>query len=161
VSAPAITSAIDAVVARIEAITPTIDAEQTFRRLGEVAPASTRAGKRLFDFDFGALRDLSNEGQGVQNPGLADRLATVEFVIDYPIARAERALETTIAIDAELVLRALGRSANWTGTTVRRVVASTVVDRNDSAEVPIEGGGTQPGVLHLVVTAAITYRDAE
>jgi hypothetical protein len=161
VADPAISSAIDAVVAKLEAITPTIDAAQEFRRRGEKAPPTTRAGKRSFDFGFVGMRDLSNEGApgGVQNPGKADRTASIAITIDYPLARAEKALETTMAVDSELVLRALGRSANWAGTVVQRVVAKTTVNRA-SSELLIEDQ-VQPGFLRLVVTAEIQYRDSE
>lgn len=158
-AAPAISAAIEAVLAKVEAITPTIDQGQKFRRTDETAPFTTRGGKRLFDFDFGALDDLSNLGRGVQNPGLADRTASVALQIAYPLARAEKALETTLAVDAELVLRALGRSANWAGTVVRRVVARAAVDRSD-AQIETEAG-PMPGSLYLVVSADITYRDSE
>lgn len=158
-AAPAISSAIAAVIAKLEAIIPTIDPGQPFRRLGEVAPVTTRGGKRLFDIDFGALRDLSNEGAGVQNQGVADRVGTVSVTIAYPLARSEKALETTLAVDAELVLRALGRSATWAGTVVRRVQARAAVDRSE-AEV-LTDTGPQPGSLYLVVACEITYRDTE
>lgn len=157
-AAPAVQAALEAVVARIEAITPTIDATTAFaRKTIERVPSSTRARKRLFDVDFEGVRDLSNEGSGVQAPALADRVATFTVRIDYAAARAERALELTMAVDAELVLRALGRSAGWAGTPVRRVVARASVER-DQVE-PAPGMGT--GVLKLAVTADVTYRDAE
>jgi hypothetical protein len=157
-AAPAVQAALETVLASIEAITPTIDADQLFtRKRVERTAATTRAPKRRFDVDFGSMRDLSNEGEGVQSPGLADRSATFTIRIDYAAARSERALETTMAVDAELVLRALGRSANWAGTPVRRVVAQTAVERSEV--VPVPGAGT--ATLALVVTAEITYRDAE
>lgn len=158
-AAPAISAAIAAVLAKVEAITPTIDPAQAFRRSSETAPPSTRAGKRRFDFDMGALRDLSNEGAGTQAPGIADRLATVAITIAYPLARAEKALETTLAVDAELVLRALGRSASWAGTVVRRAQARAAIDRTD-AEV-LGDAGPKPGHLYLIVTCDILYRDSE
>jgi hypothetical protein len=156
VPAPAVQSAIEAVLAKVEAIGPTIDSGQQFRRVDEKAPLTTRGGKRLFEFDFGAMRDLSNEGAGVQNAGLADRVASVVIAIGYPLARAEKTLETTLAVDSELVLRALGRSANWAGTVVRRVVARTAIDRTDA-----EATEVSPGIVYLLVSADIFYRDTE
>jgi hypothetical protein len=157
-TAPAISAALDALVATVEAIAPTIDAATPFRRRAETSPGTTRGGKRWVNLEFdGHPRDLSNEGAGVQSPGLADRSASVRLLIDYPLARNERALETTMAVDSELLLRALGRSASWTGTPVRRVVARTTVDR--SAAVPFDRQGT--GKLVLVVTADVQYRDVE
>lgn len=156
---PAISSAIDAVVAKVEAIVPTIDPGRPFRRTGETAPATTGAGRRLFDVDFGALRDQSNEGAGVQNVGVADRAATIALAIVYPLGRAEKTLETVLAVDAELVLRALGRSANWAGTVVRRVQARAAVDRSE-VEI-LTDAGAQPGYLYLVVTCEVFYRDSE
>lgn len=157
-AAPAIQAALEAVLARVEAITPTIDPAVRFRRKGETAPASARAPRRLIDLQAeGHPRDLSNEGAGTQAPGLADRIASVRLVIEYPAARAERALETTMMVDSELVLRALGRSASWAGTPVQRVVATTSVERD--GVLPVAGQGTQ--VFRLVVAAEIQYRDVE
>ncbi len=153
---PAITEAIAAVVARAEAIVPTIEPAARFRRFGETTPPTTRT-KRGFDVEFqGHTRDLSNEGQGVQTHGQADRLARLDLVVEYPLGRQERALETTLAVDSELLLRALGRSAVWTGTPVRRCVARSSVDRE--AE---QGGDGTPGVILLVVTVDVQYRDIE
>lgn len=151
-TAPAIAEAIDAIVERVEAIDPTISPESPFWRRSEKTPATTKT-RRGFDVDFqGHPRDLSNEGLGVQTHGLADRIARLDLVVEYPIARAERALETTLAVDSELLLRALGRSAVWTSTPVRRCQARTTVDRSG-----IEEGG----VLLLVVTVDVQYRDSE
>jgi hypothetical protein len=155
-AAPAVQAALEALLAKVEAIVPTIDPSDRFRRRGERAPASTRAGKRLIDLEAqGHPRDLSNEGAGVQAPGLADRIAAVDLVVEYPLGRAEKQLETTVMVDSELLLRAVGRSANWAGTPVRRVQARSRVDRPDAA------AGEGPGVLKLVVSVEITYRDTE
>src|SRR6266496_3536072 len=151
-SPPAIQAAIEAVLATVEAIVPTIEPATTFRRKSEKVNATTRAPKRLFDLQArGHPRDLSNEGSGVQNPGVADRIAAVDLVVEYSAARVERALEMTMMVDSELVLRALGRSANWAGTPVRRVRATTSIERD--LQLPIPGQGT--AVLKLVVTAEI------
>lgn len=155
---PAVQAAVEAVIAKVEAIVPTIDPASSFRRRSEKAPPSTRAGKRWFDLQASGIpRDLSNEGSGPQRPGVADRVARLELLIDYPVARAERTLEMTMLVDSELLLRAVGRSANWAGTPVHRVVASTSVQR-DQVE-PITGQGS--GVLRLALTCEITYRDVE
>lgn len=155
-TAPAITDAIDAVVARVEAITPTIDVAAAFRRIRETAPPTTKT-RRLFDVEFkGHPRDLSNEGQGTQTTGLADRVARLELWISYPVARSERALETTLAVDSELLMRALGRSATWSATPVRRCTITTADDR--SAAVGEQG---EPGVIFLVATVNVQYRDVE
>lgn len=155
-AAPAITAAVNAVVAKVEAITPTIDTAQLFRRGSEKAPTTTRAGKRLFDVEAAGLRDESNDGRGVQVPGVADRIATVVFVVTYPVARSERALETTLLEDMELLLRAVTRSASWAGTPVRRVAARAAVNRTFAE--PVE---QQPGELQILLTAEIHYRDTE
>lgn len=153
---PKVLEALDAIVAKVEAIVPTIDPAARFRRSSEKTPPTTKAGKRLFDVDFqGHPRDLSNEGQGVQNPGIADRIATFTISIDYPLARNEKALEATTAVDSELVLRALGRSANWNGTPVQ-IVRATSAMRTDQAE-----DGMGAGFRVLVVTADVQYRDRE
>ncbi len=152
---PAVSAALDAVVAKVEAIAPTIDPAQPFRRRSEITPPSTAVGKRTFDVEFqGHSRDQSNEGPaGVQNVGIADRVASFDLVVDYARANAERALETTMAVDSELVLRALNR-ASWAGTPVHRVVARSRVERP-------EAGEGQPGVFSLVVSADVHYRDTE
>jgi hypothetical protein len=156
--APAVQAAIEAVLAKVEAIVPTIDPSATFRRRGETAPGTTKAGKRWFDLQAaGHPRDLSNEGAGVQAPGLADRIASVTLLVDYPVGRSEKALEMTMMVDSELLLRALGRSANWAGTPVRRVVARTTIER-DILE-PTTGQGLN--LIRLTVTAEIQYRDTE
>lgn len=155
-TAPAITAAIDAVVSRVEAIAPTIDPSSPFRRYSEKAPFTTKI-RRLFDVGFlGHARDLSNEGQGVQTAGLSDRTARFLLEIGYPVGNAERALETTLAVDSELILRALGRSAVWTGTPVRRCTITTDVDRSEA-----RGEPAAPGVIRLVATVNVTYRDTE
>lgn len=155
-TAPAITEAIDAVVAAVEAIEPTIEPASRFRRFNEKAPFTTKM-RRLFDVDFmGHPRDLSNEGQGVQTVGLSDRVARFELWLGYPVANAERALETTMAVDSELVMRALGRSAVWTGTPVRRCTITTTVNRDEQL-----GDQGEPGVLYLVATVNVQYRDTE
>ncbi len=158
---PAIQAAIEAVIAAVEAVIPTIDPSTRFRRKNETAPASTRAGKRLFDFATGGLRDDSNEGRAgsVQNVGKADRTASVTLRIEYPLGRSEKALEMTLAVDAELLLRAIGRSAVWTGTPVRRVSARATVDRTET--VILTEAGSTPGQLVLAVAADIQYRDTE
>lgn len=149
-TAPAITDAITAVVSRVEAITPTIEPAARFRRVSETVPSTTRT-RRGFDVEFqGHPRDLSNEGQGTQTQGLADRIARIDLVVEYPIARSEAALETTLAVDSELLLRALGRSAVWTSTPVRRCQVRTTVDRTAIEE---------SGVLLLVVSVDVQYRD--
>lgn len=153
---PAITSAIDTVVAKVEAIVPTIDPAARFARYSEKAPFTTKV-RRLFDVDFlGHTRDLSNEGQGVQTAGLSDRTARIDLVVGYPIGNDERALETRMAVDSELILRALGRSASWGTTPVRRCTVTTAVDRSEA-----EGTGEQPGTMRLVATVNVTYRDTE
>ena len=155
-AAPAITDAIAAVVARVEAIAPTVEPAARFRRFGEAAPPSTRT-KRGFDVEFmGHTRDISNEGQGIQTHGQADRVARLDLVVEYPAGRQEKALETTLAVDSELLLRALGRSAVWTSTPVRRCTARTTVDRQGA-----EGEDGLPGVILLVVTVDVQYRDIE
>jgi hypothetical protein len=157
-AAPAVKAALEAVIAKIEAIAPIVDAGTPFRRQDERAPSSTRQRRRLFDLQAGGHpRDLSNEGAGVQNPGLADRIAAVTFLIEYALGRNERELEMLLMQDSELVLRAIGRSANWAGTPVRRVVAKTSIDRSSAEPMPGEGAG----FLTLVVEAEITYRDTE
>jgi hypothetical protein len=157
-TAPAISDALDALVAKVEAIVPTLDPATRFRRRAETSPGTTRGGKRWVNLEFdGHPRDLSNEGAGVQSPGIADRSASVRLLIDYPLVRNEKTLETAMAVDSELLLRALGRSASWAGTPIRRVVARTTVDR--SAAVPFDGQGT--GKLVLAVTADVQYRDVE
>lgn len=155
-AAPAITAAIAAVVARVEAIVPTVEAASRFRRFGEVTPPTTRT-RRGFNVEFqGHPRDLSNEGAGVQTQGQADRVARIDLLIEYPVGRKERELEGTLAIDSELLLRALGRSAVWTTTPVRRCTPRTSIDR--TAE---EGDDGTPGVILLVVTVDVQYRDLE
>lgn len=153
---PQVEEALDALIAKLEAIVPTVDPACRFRRREESAPPTTKAPKRLFDVDFeGHIRDLSNEGNGAQNPGVADRVARFTVEIDYPLARAEKALELTTAVDSELVLRALTRSANWNGTPVQ-IVRATSTMRTDQAE-----DGMGAGFRVLVVTADVQYRDIE
>ena len=156
-TAPAISGVIDAIIDRAEAVVPTIDPAQKFRRSDERAPFTTRGGKRIFDVNFeGHPRDLSNEGAGRQTVGQADRLARLTLDIEYPIGNAEKALETTIAVDSELLLRALARSANWAGTSITRATARSAVDRSES-----EAVDAAPGVLHLMVTIDVQYVDLE
>jgi len=151
VTAPAISGVIDAIIDRAEAVVPTIDPAQKFRRSDERAPFTTRGGKRIFDVNFeGHPRDLSNEGAGRQTVGQADRLARLT------LDNAEKALETTIAVDSELLLRALARSANWAGTSITRATARSAVDRSES-----EAVDAAPGVLHLMVTIDVQYVDLE
>jgi hypothetical protein len=159
VADPAIQAALEAVLAAVAATDPTIDTVQRFTRKNDTAPAATRAGKRLFDFRFNALSDESNAGRGVQTVGKADRIATIAIRIDYPVGRAQKALETVLALDAEQLLRMLHRSSTWVNTPVRRVVAGASMDR--SRESVITEDGETPGVLVLVITAAIQYRDSE
>lgn len=156
---PAIIKAIEAIVAKVEAIEPTIEPTARFVRRGERAPPTTK-NRRTFDVGFiGHLRDLSNEGLGVQTHGLADRIAQLAVAITYPVARDEAALETRLAVDSELVLRALHRSAVWTGTPVRRCAARTATDRSkqDAAAAGSQGAAT----IDLVVTVDVQYRDSE
>lgn len=154
---PAIQSVIEAVISAVEGISPTIDPGTRFRRKGETAPASTRAPKRLINVEFqGHPEDSSNEGRGTQAPGLADRIVRLDLRVEYPVARSERALELAMAVDSELVLRALARSSAWVGTPVRRVVATTTVEREIEL---VQGQGTS--VLTLVVAATVQYRDTE
>jgi hypothetical protein len=156
-AAPAITAVLASLVAKVEAISPVVDPTQKFRRVSERAPATTQT-KRLFDVEFrGHPRDPSNEGRGVQTVGLSDRVAALDLVITYGIGNNEKALETTIAVDSELVLRALGRSANWAGTAIQRAQARSSVDRTLSS--PETGEGT--GLLQLVVSVDVQYRDQE
>lgn len=151
-AAPAIKAAIDAVLAKVEAITPTIEPGRPFRRKSETAPPTTRAAKRLFDFDF---RGLDNVPGATQNPDLTDRQASIALRIDYPVGNSEKALETTLAVDSELVLRALGKSANWSGTPIRRVAARAEVERVP----PPDGQGA--ATFSIVVNADVFYRDSE
>ena len=154
---PAITSVIDAIVERVEAIDPTIDPAAQFKRSSETSPPTTK-NRRTFDLDFlGQPADLSAIGQGVQTVGLADVLASFRISVAYPIGRSEKALETTLASDSEHIRRALSRSATWAGTPVRtlRAFRSTV---DWSEQEPIE---QQPGLVRLVVEVTFLYRETE
>lgn len=156
-TAPAISGVIDALIEKVEAITPTIDEGRRFRRSDERAPPTTRNGKRLFDVEFeGHPRDLSNEAAGRQTVGQAERIARLSVDVGYPVGRSEKDLETTIAVDSELLLRALGRSANWAGTSIQRAVARTTVDRSE-----IEAVEDAPGLIHLRVAVDVQYVDVE
>jgi hypothetical protein len=157
-AAPAITSVLDAIVARLEAITPTEDPGRAFRRSGETAPATTKAA-RFFDIDFaGQPSDESAAGRGVQTPGFADVLAAFRITVEYPLGRQAKRLDTVLASDSEHIRRALSRSANWTGTSVRtmRSFRSTV----DQAVTQTDEG-LEPGNKLLVVEVTFLYRETE
>ena len=156
-AAPAITQVLDAIVKKVEAIDPSIDPGSRFKRSSETVPPTTR-NRRTFNLDFmGQPQDLSAAGSGTQTVGQADVVAEFQLRIAYPIARNERNLETLLAADSELVRRALSRSANWTGTTVRtmRSFRSSV----DWSERTTPAG--QPGTVRLVVKATFLYRELE
>jgi hypothetical protein len=152
--APAIPALITKIVEKVEAIAPTEGPGSRFRRSGEAAPATTR-NRRTFDLDFtGQPADLSLTA-GTQTVGVADVLASFRLDVEYPLARNERNLETVLASDSEHIRRALTRSANWTGTTVRacRSFRSTV-------EQEVAPDGT-PGTVHLLVDVTYLYREQE
>lgn len=158
-TAPAVETVLDAFVSRVEAIVPTLRTNTRFRRSPENAEASeapTRSGLRQFDVDVLGGGDDSNEGRGVQNVGSADRTVSLLLSISYPApGRAERALEKVIASDAELVLRAVGRSANWVSSPsapVRRAVCRWTVNRS-----ALQSGAE----IILEVTVDVQYRDTE
>lgn len=149
-ASPAVQAAIEAVLAKLEAIVPTIDPGSTFRRQSENSPSSTKAGKRLFDVDF--------EGIGREQPfGRDTRVATVQIKIDYPVGRAERALEAVLAQDSEDIVRSLMALGAWSKSPVIKVQASTSVDR--AASEPQSGQGR--GVFRLIVAIEITYHDPQ
>jgi hypothetical protein len=155
-AAPAITSVLDAIVAKLEAIVPTEEPGRAFRRSGETAPASTKAA-RFFDVDFvGQPSDESALGRGVQTPGFADVLSAWRITVEYPLGRRAKALDTILASDSEHIRRALSRSANWAGTDVRalRSFRSTV-------DWPPDLGETEPGTVLLVVEVTLLYRENE
>lgn len=158
-AAPAIEQVVDALVARISAIAPSLRPTTKFRRSQETAEAQqepSRSSFRQFDVDVQRGADDSNEGRGVQNVGLADRTATFLVSVSYPsVGRAERGLEKVIASDAELLLRAVGRAANWVlapTAPVHRAICRWTVNRSY-----LEADGA----LVLEVTIDVQYRDTE
>jgi hypothetical protein len=149
VAEPALQAAIDTLLAKLEAITPTTDPETPFKRAGiEGQKASTRQARRIYDPDF--------EGHASERPlGRWSRVARISVRIEYPLGRNERELEAVLAQDSEDIVRALTEDGAWPNQKIVRVVPSTTVNREEVEPVPGEGAGT----LALVVAAEITYPD--
>lgn len=145
--ASALQPAIDAILAKVSAVTPTTDPTVLFvRKSRERLPAGTRAPRRLYDVDF--------QGHGQDRPaGLMSRTATIRIAIEYPVGNVERALETVLAEDSEALVRAITAQSIWAHTPVIRATATTTVDR----EAEKTGQGT--GILKLLVSVEFVYRD--
>lgn len=152
--APAIEKVISALVTRLEAIVPTKQPRFRFHRSDESLRSAQFAVKsctRLFNVDATGGQDDSQEGRAgaVQNQALADRVARFSIVIAYPRAEQEKELEDVMASDGEWAMRKLARSADWTGTPVRRATCRWSIDR------------TRDDKLFLVLVLEVQYRDTE
>jgi hypothetical protein len=151
-SAPAIEQVIVALVERLEAVQPSLRTNVPFRRSSEILSDSetpATACTRRFNVDVLSGQDDSQEGAGVQNAGVADRRVQVAVRVAYERGRKEKALEDLIASDAEWAMRALARSADWSGSPVQRATCRWNVDRSDTQK------------LFLVLNLEVRYRDTE
>lgn len=156
-AAPAITQVLDAIVAKVEAIVPSIDPDVTFRRSSETVPATTKA-RRWFDLAFsGQPSDESALGRGVQSPGLADVVSAWNIRVEYPLSRNRKDLDTRLAADSELIRRALSRSANWARTPIKAIRSFRSVVAWPAQETP----ETNPELVYLVVDVSFLYRENE
>ena len=150
--APAIEKVIAALVARLEAAVPSLQPKTRFKRSEEslsLDELPARAGMRWFNLDVQGGQDDSQEGNGVQNAGVADRRARFRIRLLYPLARQERTLEDIAASDAEWAMRALARSASWAGTPIQRATCRWSVDRSRSDR------------LFVDLALEVQYRDQE
>jgi hypothetical protein len=151
-AAPAIEQVIAALVSRLEAVVPSLHAAKRFRRSDEslsIDELPGKAGMRWFNLDVASGQDDSQEADGVQNVGLADRRARFQIRVLYPLGRQESSLELVLASDAEWGMRALARSASWAGTPIQRATCRWSIDR------------TKPERVLLVLALEVQYRDAE
>lgn len=152
--APAIEQVIQALVDRMEALVPSVRSTETFRRSTEVVTVEATPGRaafRAFNLDVLDGQDDSQEGRGgVVSVGVGDHTARVQISCAYAKGRNERALETLVPSDGDIMLRGLARSAVWTGTPVRRSEATWRVDRDRAADRWL-----------LIVTLTVQYRDVE
>jgi len=143
---PAIEQVMDELVKKLAAIVPTVDPATRFRRSSETTEADAARRRRSFDIEFRGTRDLSSDGEGVLNVGVADHETRLAIEIGYPfVGGGERALERQLASDTAHLLRALNRGA-WAGTTVRRAKASITVGDDEAAKL-------------LLVDLVVLYRD--
>jgi hypothetical protein len=150
--APAIEQVVTALVTRLQAIAPSQKPGVKFRRATEVLATGETPGTALFrqfDVDYQGGQDDSQEGHGVQSPGVADRRARFQISVYYPRARAEKKFEDVMASDSEWAMRALARSASWAGTPIQRTTCRATVDRSRKDK------------LLLVLALEVQYRDTE
>lgn len=152
--APAIEQVIQALVDRMQDLVPSLRPTERFRRSSEVVSAveaPARAAFRAFNLDVLDGQDDSQEGRGgVVSVGCGDHTARVQLACAYSKGRNERDLETLVPSDADIILRGLARSANWTGTPVLRSTARWRIDRERAADRWL-----------LFVTLTVQYRDTE
>jgi hypothetical protein len=151
-AAPVIEQVVAALVARLEAVVPSLQPRARFKRSDETltsTEAPARGSMRRFNVDAVSGQDDSQEGNGVQNPGVADRRARFTIRVSYPLAQQEQGLELVLPSDGEWAMRALARSANWAGTPVQRTTCRWSVDRGN------------PEKLFLVLALEVQYRDQE
>jgi hypothetical protein len=147
-------SIVDYLVAHMEGLVPSITSATPFRYSTDlrIEELPEKTCFRRFALDGIDGYDISQEqdGGGVQNVGMADRLARFALTVAYPVGKRAKDLERLIASDAELALRGLARSANWNGTPILRTIARWSIERNRA-----------PGRWFLVVNLTVQYRDQE
>lgn len=152
--APAIEQVINALVARLENLVPSLRPTDRFRRSTEVISVETtpiRAALRAFNLDVLDGQDDSQEGRGGQlDVASSDHTARVRITCAYGKGKNERDLEVLVPSDGDIILRGLARAANWMGTPVLRSTGRWAIDRQAAADRWL-----------LVATFTVQYRDQE
>ncbi len=145
---------LDVVVTKLEALVPSLTSHVPFRRSTEVLKVEDLPAKacfRRFNVDGIEGRDLSQEQDGgVENVGMADRTARFRIRVAYPLGRREKDLDKLIPSDAEIAMRGLARSADWTGTPISSARVRWSIDRTSSQD-----------KWFLELQVELNYRDVE